>query len=401
MSSLHRMQCAALQAGLAAAGLAASLILAGCGTPAAPQPPSLNLPVPVTDLAASRTGNQVTLTWTMPKKNTDKLLLKGSVPVYVCRRTCGEAGSSCGAAISKCAAAGTCSAADDNCDLAGVSQPFAPGAVGSFTETLPAELAAGVPRPLSYFVELRNRNGRSAGLSNGAEVLAGEAPAPVTDLSAELRKDGVVLRWTHVEAATQEIRLHRKLLNPPQAKPKQGEQGLLAPTPEPVEVNLLVDSCPLEAGKGGCRALDNSIHFGQVYEYRAQRVAQVTVEGKTLELASELSTPVRVEARDIFPPAVPTGLAAVATTGEAGAGNAIDLSWQPVTDANLAGYAVYRREGDGGWQRISPAGPLVAPAFHDAQVQPGHTYRYAVSSISQSGYESARSAETEETVPNP
>jgi hypothetical protein len=151
--------------------------------------------------------------------------------------------------------------------------------------------------------------------------------------------------------------------------------------------------------------LDNSIRFGQVYEYRAQRVARVTVEGKTQELAGELSAPVRVEAQDIFPPAVPVGLAAVAATSENGAGNApqvaIDLSWQPVTDFDLAGYVVYRREGDAAWQRISPAAPLVPPAFHDSQVQPGHSYVYAVSAISQGGYESARSAETEEPVPNP
>jgi hypothetical protein len=367
-------------AGLAAAGLiaamAAGLILTGCGTPAAPQPPSLKLPVPVADLAASRTGNQVTLTWTMPKKSTDKLLLKDSVAAYVCRKeTIGG-----------------------NCVAAGGEVQFAPGAVGSFTETLPAALAAGAPRPLSYFVELRNHNGRSAGLSNSAVVLGGEAPAPIAGLSAELRKAGVVLRWEPSQTATQEIRLRRKLLNPPQAK---SQQGLLAPQPEPVEQNLLVDTCAPEAGKGGCRALDSSIHFGQVYEYRAQRVARITVENKTLELASELSSPVRVEARDIFPPAVPTGLAAVATTGDNGAGNAIDLSWQPVTDTDLAGYAVYRREGDGVWQRISPAGPLVPPAFHDSQVQPGHNYRYAVSSISQGGNESARSAETDESVPNP
>jgi hypothetical protein len=362
---------------LAAAAMAAGLILAGCGTPAAPQPPSLKLPIPAADLAANRTGNQVTLTWTTPQKSTDKLLLKGSVDGFVCRKE---------------AAAGACVAA-------GGELSFAPGAEGSFTETLPAALAAGAPRPLSYFVELRNHNGRSAGLSNVAVVLAGVAPAPVSNLSAELRKTGVVLRWTPLQASAQEIRLHRKLLSPPPAKPPQ--QGLLTPQPEPVEQNLLVDSCAPEAGKGSCRTLDSSIRFGQVYEYRAQRVARVTVEGKTLELAGELSAPVRVEARDIFPPAVPTGLAAVATTGDNGAGNAIDLSWQPVTDSDLAGYFVYRREGDGGWQRISPAVPLVPPAFHDAQVQPGHSYRYAVSSINQGGNESARSAETEESVPNP
>src|ERR1035437_1474215 len=103
MSRMHRMQNAALPttyaAGLTAAGLTAALatgmLLAGCGTPAAPQPPSLKLPVPVTDLAASRTGNQVTLHWTMPKKNTDKLLLKGNIPVSVCRSTSGAAGGNC------------------------------------------------------------------------------------------------------------------------------------------------------------------------------------------------------------------------------------------------------------------------------------------------------------------
>ena len=93
------------------------------------------------------------------------------------------------------------------------------------------------------------------------------------------------------------------------------------------------------------------------------------------------------------------GLVAVAAAGENGAGPAIDLSWQPNTEADLAGYVVYRREGDGGWQRVSPATPVVEPAFHDPQVQPGHTYRYAVSAVDNGGHESTRSAEAQETVP--
>lgn len=367
------------------ATLAAGPMLTGCGTPGAPQPPSLNLPDIVTDLSATRAGNQVSLTWTTPKRNTDKLLLKGDVAGFVCCNTGGAGGSTCA--------------------VYWAAPPVAPGAVGSFTETLPAELAAGPPRPLTYFVELRNRNGRSAGLSNAAQVLAGEAPAPVTGLSVEMRKQGVELRWAAIGAAASEssaMRLHRKLLTPPAAKP---QQGLLAPQPEPLEQNLLVNACAPEGSMGFCRALDKNIRFGQTYEYRAQRVARVTVDGKTLELAGELSAPVRIEALDVFPPEVPTGLAAVATAGENGAAPAIDLSWQPVTDTDLAGYAVYRSEkvgeGEAAWQRISPAEPLVPPAFHDAQVHAGHTYRYAVSAIDQGGHESARSAETQETVPNP
>jgi hypothetical protein len=359
---------------LSAAALALAILATGCGTPGAPQAPTLNLPEPVNDLTAIRTGNQVALTWKMPRKNNDKMLLKAEIPVHICRKD----------------ANGIC--------IAVPGAPYlAPNALGSFTETLPLPLTQGAPRSLSYFVELVNRNGRSAGLSNAAVVLAGEAPPPVSALSAKVVKAGVVLRWTP-ENRNDPIRLHRKLLTPPAAKPKT-ERDLMASSPEPVEQNLLVEPDP-QASQND-RALDKEIRTGETYEYRAQRVARVTIDGKTLELAGPLSDPVQVQATDVFPPAIPTALAAVATLGQPGTETAIDLSWQPVTDTDLAGYAVYRREGNAPWQRISPAQPIVPPGFHDTHVEPGHTYRYSVTAIDQGGHESPHSTETEETVPTP
>ena len=358
---------------MAALALAAALAaaLSGCGTPAVPMPPSLNLPDRVTDLAAVRAGNQVALTWTMPAKSTDKLLLKTDVTVRVCRQL-NTSGS----------------------DPAGAEFLLTPGADATFTDTLPAPLTAGSPRPLSYFVELKNHNGRSAGLSNAAVVFAGEAPASVTGLTAEVRKSGVVLRWNPgTDAAA--IRLQRHLLTPPPAKPKE---GLLTPPPEPLDQSLLVNATGTHPPD---RALDKDIRFGQTYEYRAQRVARIPLNGQTIELAGELTPPIRVDAQDVFPPAVPTGLAAVATAQANGAETAIDLSWQPVADVTLAGYAIYRREASSEGQRISPAQPVLGPAFHDNQVQPGHTYIYAVTAIDQLGHQSARSAEASETVPAP
>jgi hypothetical protein len=374
MKVASRLGWVALQAALAAA-----IIAEGCGTPGTPLPPTLNLPDPVTDLTAVRTGNQVALAWTMPKKNTDKLLLKGSYGVRVCRKDAAE-----------------------DCAVAPRNLMLASGASGEFTDTLPAVEAAGAPRALTYFVEVNNAHGRSAGASNVAQVLAGEAPAAVAGLSAEVRKGGVVLRWTAdaQQRSTTVVRLRRKLVTPSQnAKPKE-RAGRLAPPPEPLEQTLLVESRGQD-GQAFDRAIDKDIHFGEGYEYRAQRVARVMVDGKTLELAGPLSDPVRVEAINVFPPAIPTGLAAVASTADATNGPSIDLSWQPVTDADLAGYVVYRREAGGGWQRVSPAQPVVGPAFHDSDVQAGHTYSYAVSAIDQGGHESGRSAETEETVRNP
>ena len=369
----------------AAALLAVAGLLGGCGMPGAPLPPSLNLPDRVVDLSAVRTGDQVALSWTMPARTTDKVALSGPIFVRICRNT--TASTSCNA-------------------IASLQLP--PGSAGAYSDALPATLATNPPRPIQYFVELPNRRGRSAGLSNRAVILAGAAPPAVAGLSAELRKDGVLLHWAPVppDSAPVAVRLERRLLSPPANKPVQDSQeDLLGAPPEPAMRTLLLDP-----GSPGDRALDIDIRFGRSYEYRAQRVERVDLTGETLELASPLSEPIHIDAQDIFPPSVPRDLAAVATMGDNGnssasASPAIDLSWLPNSDLDLAGYIVYRRDissdsaNTGTLQRISPQQPVVGPAFHDGNVQSGHSYAYSVSAIGQNGHESARSREAQETVP--
>lgn len=354
---------------LGVAVLAATLLptLSGCGTPGTPQPPSLNLPAPVSDLAAQRLGNRVTLTWTMPRRNTDKLLLHGLVRARVCR------------------AVGL-----EDCAQAGGDLQLAPGAPGAFTETLPAALTSGEARPLRYRVELLNGASRSAGLSNTALVVAGSAPRPLTEIHAELRKQGAVLHWKPEANDTASIRIHRKLLTPSPAKPKEGP---LTPQPEPLEQSLLV---PDAAASG--RALDRGIRFGASYEYQLERVARVSVDGLLLELPGERSAPLHVDAIDSFPPQIPTSLAAVSSTDESGKAS-VDLNWQPSTDADLDGYIVYRAEGSGEWLRLSGPQPVATPAFHDITALPGHSYSYAVSAIDREQHESPRSTAAHETVP--
>ena len=300
----------------------------------APLSPSLKLPDPVADLSASRAGSQVTLTWTMPKKTTDKLLIKGNTAVQVCRKE----------------GSGPCVPVPGTLLLP-------PNAKGSFTVTLPTALAQGNRRTLAYFVELKNSKGKSAGLSNAATVLAGEGPPAVTGLAAKLRKDGVVLSWDAAPVgvavageSTVVVRLRRTLLTPPaKTQPANSEAGLLPPQREPVDVNLLVDRAENQPSD---RTLDKSIHFGETYEYRAQRVARIVQGDQTLELAGPISEPVRVEAIDVFPPNVPTGLAAVATAPDQAGGPSIDLSWQPVTnpiwrDMPSTGARTLKRKGTG------------------------------------------------------
>jgi hypothetical protein len=362
MEAGRKINCAVL---LAASAL--GLFTAGCGMPGAPQPPSLNLPQPVKDLRAVRTGNEVSLVWSMPRRNTDQMLLKETLVVRICRA---ETNST------TCVPAGQVS--------------LLPTATGVFTEQLPAQLTVGLPRALSYWIEVENARGKSAGPPNVVHIVAGQAPAPVASLKAEVRKSGVVLRWTPIAGDRTPVRLVRRLLTPQPGTQKQSDP--LAPAPEPATQDLLITA---HAAEG--RALDHTTRFNETYEYRAQRVARVTVDGETVELSGALSEPVRVDVRNLFPPEPPQGLAAVAAAP--GSGPAIDLNWQPNTEADLAGYIVYRREGDAAWQRVSSDKLLTAPAFHDATALPGHSYRYAVSAVDQDGHESPRSGETEEAVP--
>ncbi len=358
----------------AVALLGTLVILVGCGTPGAPMPPTLALPTPVADLSASRTADSVHLTWTMPRRTTDKLPIKQPVTVRVCRRV----------DSSGCVSVG---------DLPGTGKSEA-----HFDDVLPPELATGTARLLTYTIEVRNRAGHSAGSSNEAFSASGAAPAAMTGFAAEVRADGVVLRWhaASVEGEQPAIRIHRVLVVPPDATAAKSTSAILGKgSPLAAEQTLKV---PLTGGTDPGKALDPDAAFGQKYTYTAERVLERRVAGHTLEVVGSPSDAVRVETRDVFPPHTPEDLAVVTVPEE----KAVDLSWAPAADKDLAGYFVYRREanGAGAPERISPATPILAPSFRDAKAEPGHTYAYSVSAVDQAGNESPRSAEVQETLPN-
>src|SRR5580692_8294559 len=131
----------ALMCAGAAAVLLSALALNGCRKTVTAQPPSLDLPGPVHDLLAIRGDNTIWLNWKMPERTTNSRPIKEGITVQVCRRD----------------------GISDNCADAGDPFVLAPGASGSFTELLPAAQSSGPPRAISYFIELKNRDGKSAG----------------------------------------------------------------------------------------------------------------------------------------------------------------------------------------------------------------------------------------------
>jgi fibronectin type 3 domain-containing protein len=105
---------------------------------------------------------------------------------------------------------------------------------------------------------------------------------------------------------------------------------------------------------------------------------------------------VAVFAHDIFPPAVPTGLQAVFS----GVGQSpfVDLVWSPDTEADLAGYNIFRHEENQQPVKLNSE-PVKTPSFRDSNVQSGKKYFYAVSALDERNNESGKSEEASEQVP--
>jgi hypothetical protein len=346
----------------------------GCGAPAAPLPPTLNLPQPVRDLTAKRVGNTVRLTFTVPRKTTDKLPVRGLMTAKLCRAL----------------ESGPCES------VSGIGIAAQQTAV-SMDDTLPPDLTEGPARLLTYTVTVLNRADKAADPSAPAYAAAGAAPAPVTGFSVTPRRNGIVLAWQPVATAGS-LRVDRTRTpgEPQQQKEKGSESFAGRKTPEePVEQILQLAESASPAADHLSRAIDPTARTGNSYRYIVQRIVETTIDGHDLEIASLPTTPVYVDYRDVFPPPVPTGLVSVADT----AAKSIDLEWTPDVDPGLAGYIVYRRMAGSPQppERILPAGkPLTVSSFSDTTAQPGQRYAYSVSAIDNSGNESQRSAEVED-----
>jgi hypothetical protein len=344
----------------------------GCASSAPPLPPSLQLPVPVTDLRAVRKGDKVYLAWTPPTQTTDQETIRHPGSTLICE--------SRQAAMQQC---GTPVATLPPRPAPASNNAALPNAPESYTIPLPSPAAVSPQDEATYAIEALNDKNRSAGLSNQARVPLLPSAPPPAGFRTELTARGVEISWTCPPAIGQQfpgvaygLRIYRR---------REGSQN---------DVKIA------EPDLTDCKALpilDSAFEWEKTYFYHAAVVSIVAEAGKSpLEIEGDDTPSVRIFANDVFPPTVPSGLQAVFT----GVGNQsfVDLIWSPGTDADLAGYNVYRRQ-EGGQPVKLNAELVKIPAYRDGNVQSGKTYFYSVSAVDNHGNESARSEEASEEVP--
>ncbi len=124
---------------------------------------------------------------------------------------------------------------------------------------------------------------------------------------------------------------------------------------------------------------------GNIYAWGAQLEPGNT---PTEYQKTPLSTP---PPTDTTAPAAPAGLSAQA-------GTSVQLTWNANTEADLAGYRVYRAMA--GSTSFSQIGTPTTPGLNDANVTAGSSYTYRVTAVDKTGNESAP-ANVSATVPVP
>ncbi|HWW16730.1 MAG TPA: fibronectin type III domain-containing protein [Candidatus Dormibacteraeota bacterium] len=348
--------------------------LAGCASIGPPLPPALELPKAPSDLRAVRKGEKVTLTWTIPARTTDRQMVRYLGKTRVCR-SMDVALATCGDAVGQVA---------PPADFAGEKNAGGKKLAATYTDNLPADMRIrSLLGSATYAVEVLNRDGRGAGLSNEVHVPLAVALPPPTDFSARVTAQGVVLSWTGVLLSLPIPNPVRRSYRVYRRAEGSGQKILVGERDAGLENQLSLT--------------DQNFEWEKTYYYHGDTLTVISQAGKPDVLVEGDDTPeVKVFAHDVFPPAVPSGVQAVFS----GPGQEafIDLIWAPVTDADLDGYNVYRREEGGVAVKVND-GPVKTPGFRDQHVVSGKTYFYSVSAVDVRGNESGKSEEAGEKVP--
>lgn len=236
----------------------------------------------------------------------------------------------------------------DNLDLKG--EPYLELHVGERKQRVrTATAAAHVELDAAQFytqtvkvaVKVQNDRGRDAGWSNVVDLNVVPALPKPEELRAVAVPRGVQLTW------------------------RSGERQFAVFRQGPDETALI------RLGTADARTYtDETAQFGKTYRYAIQAIASPA--------ESDLTETVTIKPEDTFAPGVPMNLSVV--LGPASA----ELAWERVTDANLAGYRIYR---DG--KPLADTG--TGPSYSDRKIEAGRKYRYAVTSLSKAGVESAPS----------
>ena len=358
-------------------------MLSGCAAPGEPSARHPVVPQPVRDLSARQQGNGVVLSFALPTDSTDKKPL-GETPTIDIYRSATAPNTT----PSKLPSRPVDTIPADLVDT------YKTGALIEFRDELdPAELARQPGQQVTYTIRTRLSGEHASADSNPAKLTVYPAPQPPSALHATLMEKSIALSWTPSEtapgAATASVSLDYRVyraevsagVSAAAAQPNAAAQSELQPI-------ALVQSNSYD---------DANVAVGHTYRYVVRSVAKFGEQS----VESLDSNDAIIAANDVFPPAAPQNLVAVIIPATDGQPAYIELSWSISSEADLAGYEVFRSTDEGTQGERLNSELLSAPTFRDTNVTARQRYFYRVRAVDQAGNASPLSATVQANLAEP
>lgn len=339
--------------------------LSGCGNVGDPQPPLVQIPQKVADLSAKQIGSLISLTFSIPKFNTEgsSATSIGRVEIYKLSTAMPVTLPLPFRQFEKQAQLFRtlpASSLSDNTDMKMTSE-----------DSLPAEKIAADGPLVTYGVRIFNRKNQSAGYSNLVSLqLSPELFPPEALHLLEMGEKFIRIEWKPPSEESAGVASKLKFIVYRGAAPQTSAPEILTPDP------LIVS-----------RFEDNKSILGGTYYYSVRTVMETATGLAVSQSAPEL----KVVNTDRYPPQVPSDLTAISD------GQVVSLVWTPNTEADLAGYRIFRKEAAGEEKRLNEQ-LLTSAAYTDKAVEAGKSYSYRVKAVDKSGNESNFSPEASEKV---
>lgn len=361
----------------------------GCASPGTPVARHAIIPVAVNDLTVHQLGDTIIVSFTLPTTSTDLQPLP-EVPSIEIYRNSPQAAAP--------ASKGTKNRESGrlvDTIPAETLDPYRKNGRIEFPDKLdPTGLSATGGTELIYSVRTRVSNAKPSADSNQAAIRAYRPPEAVQDLHVTLTETALVLNWSPAQqnpAAPGEGAARFEIFRA-EVDSAAAQAGITNPS----EAKLIAPPA-LVAQTSQTEYRDGNFQFGHTYLYTVRAIEQFGNQ----PVESPDSAPAVIMAKDVFPPAAPQGVEAVAVPGANGAPAAIELTWTIGPETDLAGYNVYRSDqADMPGQKLNSE-LLLTPTFRDMPVLPGQDYFYRVAAVDQSGNESPLSSTVEAQVPEP
>lgn len=355
--------------------LLVSLAAGACGSKGAPLPPLRQAPARAEGLSALRVqGGPITLRFVVPEKNDDGTSPPdvSSMRIFAVTKTAGDTPPT----AAQLATGDTRIATIDVRPREGETEPRTtaapsmerdpePGSTITWSDTTEAAKTYPTPMVRYYVVAGVSSRGRVGILSDVVAVPLTAVPDAPSKVTASFTEKAIKIDWLGVEAGTR-YRVYEVI------------EGRVAATPLNAE--------PI----AGTSYEDPRLEYGVERCY----VVRSAIASKGASIESADTTPVCIKPSDVFPPAAPAGLTAVAGTG------AVSLIWDPVDTPDLAGYLVLRAEAPG--EKLQPlfTTPITETTYKDATTAAGTRYVYAVVAVDKASNRSAESNRVEEVGRN-